>query len=401
MRAIALVFAVLLYVVVYAENEPKEKDIDLFGSSDTIQTIDDYPVEVRIDRDKYVVSGVPEQVTVQIEGSNSEVTRAMKLRNFTVYADLDGLGEGEHTVELKYENVSEGLSVYIEPKIIDVVIEERSTKEFDVHVDFINTNQLPEGFELGDYEVNPQKVRITSSKSVIDKISIVKVFVNVSGLTNSINNREVPVKVYDSQGNELRVRIEPENVVVSADIRNPSKKVPLSISTTGKLPEGYKLESIQADVEEVEVFATTDILKGIDQLTTEDIDLSKVKKSGTLETKLKLPKGVVAPDVDSIHVTVEVEQTRTIQTIPLEVENLSDGQAITFKDPANESISITVVGNEKDVSALKAEDFRAFIDVRGLDEGEHQVPITIDGPDGITVEGNPKQATIEISNKLG
>ncbi|WP_407058525.1 CdaR family protein [Paracerasibacillus soli] len=74
--------------------------------------------------------------------------------------------------------------------------------------DFLNKDQLPDGYELGEYKVEPQKVKITSSKSVIEKISLVKVFVNVAGLTESINNREVPVKVYDSQGNELRVRIE-------------------------------------------------------------------------------------------------------------------------------------------------------------------------------------------------
>src|SRR5699024_7420272 len=137
---------------------------------------------------------------------------------FKVFVDLRGLEEGDHTVDVEYSDIPKDLKVYLEPKEVDVTIEERSSKEFPVTEDYLNTDGLPEGLELGDTEVKPDTVTITSSKSVIDQIAIVKVFIDVDGVTEPINNREVPVNVYDSQGNELRVNLDPENVVVSVDV---------------------------------------------------------------------------------------------------------------------------------------------------------------------------------------
>ncbi|WP_284141597.1 MULTISPECIES: CdaR family protein [unclassified Virgibacillus] len=395
-RAIALVFALLLYVVVYTENDASDKDYSFFGNTSDTQTIEQYPVKVRIDGERYVVSGVPESVAVTVEGSNSAVTRAVKQQNFDVFVDLRGLGKGEHTVEIEYEN-ADGLTVYIEPKTIDVIIEERSSQEYEVNVDFTNVAQLPEGYELGDFEVNPKTVTITSSKTVIDKISIVKVFVNVAGLTESINNREVPVKVYDSQGNELRVRIEPENVVVSATINNPSKQVPVSVATKGELPTGYTLSSMKANMEEVEVFATSNVLKGIEKIETEEINLADVQQSGVIKTKLKLPKGAVVKNVGDVEVMIELEQTRKVDGISLKVDNLANGKSVSFINPDNPKMDITVSGKAQDVGKLTANDFKASIDVAGLDVGRHRVPVQINGPDNITIDGEYDDVTIEIS----
>ncbi|MBR7797196.1 MAG: CdaR family protein [Bacillota bacterium] len=399
-RVVSLAFAVLFYVFVSVEvqNRPNNDGLTFPSgdSSQELQTLDDVPVNIKIDNEKYVVSGVPEYVSVSMEGSAGFLTPTIKNRNFNVYVDLQGLKAGEHTVELQHD-ISSELDVYIEPKRIDVTIEEKATKEFNVMVDFLNESQIAEGYELGDYEVNPKTVTITSAKSVIDKIGIVKAYVDLSNLDKPINNREVPVNVYDNQGSELNVNVEPGNVIISADIDNPSKKVPLSLKTSGKLPEGYALSSISANVEEVEVFASNSLLQNIDEITTEDIDLSKIEQSGTIEAKLALPEGASAPGVENIKVDVEIEQTKTIKALPINVESLGDGQEVSFIDPSNAELDITVTGNQADIAKLKADDFQASINVEGLDVGEHDVPITIEGPDGVTVEAEFEQATIEIS----
>lgn len=59
-------------------------------------------------------------------------------------------------------------------------------------------------------------------------------------------------------------------------------------------------------------------------------------------------------------------------------------------------MSVTVVGKEKDIRQLKATDIILSIDVDGLDEGEHRVPISIDHPEGVSVEGEIDDIVIEI-----
>lgn len=394
-RAISLFFAVLLFVVVQLEETKFQTDSRIPSSgSDKVETLDNVPVDIRIDSEKFVVSGVPEFVTMSLEGSTGNLTPVIMTRNFEVYVDLRDLGEGKHTVDIDYAKIPSELSVYIEPKTIEVEIEERASDEFDVDVDFINIDQLPEGYELGVPEVKPDTVRITSSRSVIDEIAIVKVYVDVAGLTESINNREVPVNIYDSQGNGLNVRVEPSSVVVSVPIDNPSKTVPLEVATTGELPEDYSLISITPELDELEVFAVSSVLDGLDGLVTEEIDLSEISESGEYEVKANLAEGMNIAE-DSITVVIEIEQTKVIEEVSIGIKNDND-QEVLFIEPVEEVVDVTAVGNDKDVQELSAKDFKLSIDIGGLEKGEHKVPISIEGPEDIEASIEFEQITIEI-----
>src|SRR5690625_6838971 len=75
---ISLAFAILLYVfgTIEVEVEPSE-DVDAPGFTDSkkeVEVLEDIPVDVKIDSDKYVVSGVPEEVEVSLEGPVSVLT---------------------------------------------------------------------------------------------------------------------------------------------------------------------------------------------------------------------------------------------------------------------------------------------------------------------------------------
>ncbi|WP_164670739.1 CdaR family protein [Virgibacillus doumboii] len=396
-RAISLAFAIVLYVFVQVDTDEFQNDSRIPDSNGDIQTIENVPVNIRIDSENYVVSGVPEVATVTLEGPTATLKAAAQQQNFDIFVDLENLEAGTHTVDLQQAGVSEDLTVYIEPKTIEVTIEERASEQFDVAVDFINTDKLPEGYELGESQVEPQSVTITSSRDVIDQIAIVKVFVDVEGLTESIDSREVPVNVYDARGTELNVRVEPESVAVSVEVNNPSKTVPVNVSTSGELPEGYSLASISANVDEVEVFAVSETLQDLEEVSTEDINLSEINQSGTIEVGLALPNGANAPDAETIEVEIELEQTKTIEDVPISVENLDDGQDVSFVEPAEPSMNVTVTGNQSDVSNITAEDIQLVVDAGGLDNGEHQVPVSIQAPDNIEVNNEFEQVTIEIT----
>lgn len=395
-RGISLAFAILLYVFVNVETTTQSDSLIPGGTdTDKVQTLNDVPVSIRIDGDRYVVSGVPEFVTVSLEGPNSVLTAVVMQRNFELYVDLEDLGEGTHTVDIEYARIPDEISVYIEPKTIDVSIEERATEEFVVDVDFINIDKLPEGYELGEPEINPETVTITSSRSIIDQIAIVKVYIDVAGLTEPINNREVPVNVYDSQGNGLSVRIAPESVVVSVDIYNPSKVVPIEVTTTGELTENLTLQSLTPEIDEIEIFAVTEVLETIEVIKTEEIDLSEITESTSVDVKLDLPAGVQVAD-EEITVNVDIEKTETFEDVPIEYEALGNGQDLTFLNPSDPFMSMTIIGDDKDVNELSRDDFQLFINIKDLGEGEHRVPVVIEGPDYIEASVEFEEVMIQI-----
>ncbi|WP_174615458.1 CdaR family protein [Virgibacillus ihumii] len=398
-RGISLIFAAVLYIFVQVEIDQYDNDDSrIFPSgNEEVATIEEMPVSIRIDEDNYVVSGVPQTVSVTLEGSESTLTATARQKNFDIYVDLEGLEEGTHTVELKHANVPRELNAYIEPKTIEVTIQERATEEFTVSTDFINTDKLPQGYELGESTTEPKTVAITSSKDIIEQISIVKVFVDVSGLKEPIDNREVPVNVYDARGNELNVQMEPESVEVSVDIQNPSKSVPVTLSTMGELPEGYTMSSISANVDKVKIHGKSEVLTGIEKVSTEKINLNDINESGTIDVGLALPDGAHIKGNKKIEVAIELEQTRTFQDVPVDVENVGDGQEVTFIEPESASMDVTINGLQKPVSNVSAEDITATVDAGGLDPGQHQLPVSLEGPENVELTGEFEQVTVEIT----
>lgn len=396
-RVLSLAFAVTLFIFVNVESNTSGSDSSIPARNNQVHTLDDVPVDIHIDSDNYVVSGVPEFATVTLEGAPSVIMPALFNRNFSVYVDLEGLGEGEHTVELEH-TLSEDIKVYIEPKTIVVTIEERATEEFPITVEFLNEDALPEGYEVGSYELDQTTVTITTSRTTMEQIGVVKIYVDLAGVDGPIQNREVPINVYDTQGNELNVRLDRETVEISVEFINPSKVVPLNIETTGELPEGFSLISISANLDEVEIFAVSDILQGIDSISTEPIDLSQITESGTIEVGFDLPAGVNTGDLETIEVTIQVEETRIIEALAIEEEKLEEGFEVTFLEPTDAEMDITVTGDEELLRGLSRDDFRIIVDLDGLDEGEHQVPVTIDWEeiDDVTVTPEFEEVTVEI-----
>lgn len=399
-RGLSLAFAILLYVFVGIEAQNTQLDSRFIPtSSDEFQTLENVDVDIRIDSERFVVSGVPEVVTVTLQGPHSIITPVAKQLNFDVFVDVRGLEEGDHTVSIQHERIPDELDVFIEPSEVDITIEERATEELEITVEYMNMDEMPIGAELGEVTINPEVVTVTSSRSVIEQIAMAKVYVDVSGLTESISNREVPIIIYDNQGNSLNVNRDPEKASISVDVSNPSKEASIQVETVNDLPEGFTLLKTTPKITEVEVFGTSDVLEGIDQIKTEEIDLSDIKETGTIEVDLKTPDGTKL-DVETIEVEVELEQTKTLEKdFEIEVENEDADQKVTFKRKKDEKTSIKVVGNEKDVKELKEGDFRVFIDVDGLEEGEHEVPVLVEGPDTVTYTTELKKVTIQIGSE--
>lgn len=390
-RVLSLAFAVTLYAFVNVSETPNS-DSTFSGSTTSTETLEQIPVDIRIDRDKYVVSDVPEDVDVTLQGNRGSVTPYILQRNFDVYVDLEGLEEGTHVVELQH-NISGDVEVFIEPKTAEVTIEERASREFTVTADLINQDLMADGYEVVDYSIEPETITITSSASVIESIGSVKTYVNMEGVDDSINNRELPVNVYDVQGNELNVGLDPESVQVSVEVDNPSKSVPLSVETTGELEEDLELDSISPNEEEVEIYSESEVLEDISEVTTEPVDLSEIEESGTVEVPLDLPENVQAPETDEVEVTVEVEGSNVIEDVPIEEEGLADGLEASYTES---ELDVEVTGDTSVVNDLTPDDVNAVLDLSDLESGEHEVPVDIEAPEDVTATGSVEEVTVEI-----
>ncbi|UII56122.1 YbbR-like domain-containing protein [Cytobacillus spongiae] len=397
MQFISLILALLLFDSVYDINKTLNS-VNVPGEQDT-ETIQDVPVKAYYDTENLVVTGIPETVSVKLEGPKIVLQQAKTLKNFEVYIDLSEAEIGTHQVEIKIKDLSEKIKATIEPKVASVSVQEKVTQEFKVEAEF-NSSLIEAGYIASAPEVEPNKVKITGAKDVIEKISFVKATVDIKGPIKEKISREATVLVFDQELNKLDVLVEPAVVNVSIPVKASSKSVPISIVRKGSPPEGVEIESISLDKNEATILGDETTL-GETQDVRVEVDLSKIDRNTELELPVIISDGVVevSPQTVKVFVRVKTEENKTFSDLPIKTKGLAEQYEVDIKDPSNGTVNLTVTGPINIVKALSSEDFSLLLDLSDLDEGDHDVDIVVSGPDSVTWKLARASAKISITQK--
>lgn len=418
LRFTALALAIILFFSVQAEEDKKSGST--IGDSQDVLT--DVPVEVFFDSKNYVVTGVPKTVNMSIDGPTNLVQSTKFLRDFTLKLDLTELMMGEHTVRIQAENLSDKLNVRLDPATVDIVIEEKISKSFRVEPEF-NERLLEEGYNVVRKEVEPSTIQVTGAKSVVEAISFVKVSATGDTGVNKSFEQKARVRVLDRDLNKLDVTIEPEEVMVKVEVEENNKEVPVVLRQRGEPVENILIENVFSDTKTVTLFGPPKTLDSISEIRV-DVDMSKVKESGTVEMNIPKPKGVSKLSEDKIKVNisvtvmngedpppdismdptdegkeedVDVDVTKEFKNIPVAVKGLDEKYSSTFLKPSDGVVNVTVTAKEEVINSLNTSDFDISIDASGTDqEGEHAYPLTVVAPDTIAWKLSENEVTLEI-----
>ncbi|WP_243293093.1 CdaR family protein [Bacillus sp. FJAT-47783] len=402
-RVISLFLAVMLYVSVNIESpsSTKHPNDSLFPTTTTTdsETLTEIPVSVYYDEEKYAVTGVPQTVTVTLEGPTGLLTTTKQVKDFEIYADLRELPVGTHRVQLKHKNVSDKLRITINPSVITVNIQPKVTEDFPVEVDFINKEKMKEGYTPEEAIVHPSTVKITGAKEDLNRIAFVKARVDLEGVDETIEKESI-VTVYDQNGTVLPVEVEPNVVTVTVPVKSPSKLIPINVKKKGTLPEGLSIENISVDPNEVTVYGEKSILEKLEFLDGVEVDLSKIQEDTTLEVELPKPEGVtkIVPERVNISIELNKEEELSFEGLPIKTVGLNDSENLTFLDPENAQLDILLKGAENVLKNIKKSDIELYINVADIGEGQHNLDVQVNGPQNITWTLSKNQIKVQISS---
>jgi YbbR domain-containing protein len=228
-------------------------------------------------------------------------------------------------------------------------------------------------------------VKVTGSRELIDSIALVKARVDLKGVNESINQQS-RVTVYDSEGNTLNVEVEPAVVDVNVPITSPFKAVPLKINRKGSLKENLSITKVEAVPGEVTVYGPKGVIDGLEYIDNIDLDLTKITESTTIEVDVPVPDGVkrVVPEKINIKVEVEKEEQKTFTNVPIEYIGLPENMELEMVDPESGLMDLTVRGAPSVLEGLESSDMEMYINVTDLGEGEHELPLEINGPQNVS-----------------
>lgn len=383
LKVLAVVVALLVWIVVVNLEDPiATKNF----RNITVEILNEEAI-VSLDKVYEVQSGGV--INVKASARQSVLSK-LTATDIVAEADLSSLSlTNAVAIKLscpKYENVT----LQPDVEMLKITLEDEATAQFKVDVNTVGT--LPEGFALGDVIVRPNLIKVSGAQSLIDRISEVRVEVDVSDMTEDFKRRVEP-KAYDANGklmDNTRLTFSSSEVRVSVGI-NETKDVPVNITTRGEPDRGYHLISVEYEPKQLKITGREEILSKITQIP---IVLDISGRNTDLETELLLadylPSGVsVVGEATSVNVklTISKQEPQKVQ-IPLsniEVRNLGKNMELEY-DMSSAYVEISAIKFINiENRTIQATDFRPYIDCSDLKEGEYRLELKFEPSNDIQV----------------
>lgn len=351
-----------------------------------------------LDKVYEVLSGGTINVTASAKES---VLRKLNASDIVAVADLSNLSlTNAVSIQLscpKYENVTLKSDV----DMLRITLEDEATEQFKVDVNTIGT--LPEGYALGEIRVRPNLIKVSGARSQIERISEVRVEVDVSNVTEGFTKRLEP-KVYDANGklmDSTRMTFSSEEVRVSVYV-NETKTVPVQLTTKGKPADGYHLISAEYEPKQIVVTGTERDLANFSALPISvDIDGLTMDKETEIVLADYLPKGIsVVGDVATVNVKLTISKQK-LQKIPLklsdiEVRNLNDNLELEYLE-SNSTVEVAAIHASGDTGQpIVSSQLHPYIDCTDLEKGNHTIELKFDENTKIIIVSD---ITLQISLK--
>lgn len=348
----------------------------------------DQPISATYNEEAYVVEGLPKTVDITLIGRKSDVYLAKQLPTNDITVDLTGLKPGVHKVNLKYKKALSSIEYKLDPSVATIVIYEKQSKEKEVNYEVINKDKIDSKLMVEDVSLSTDKVFVRGKEATINEVASVKALVDLKNLVDpGVGEQElkdVKLVAYDNRGKKVNVEIVPSKVTATVKIASPQKEVPIRV-----IPKNYKnivfgksISSITPNISKVTIYGNSSKLEKISYIPVY-VDVSDLKEDKQFALTIKKPTGVRAMSASNVTVSVSLgdETTKEFDNIYLEYENLGDGLVVQAASQDSTKVTVSVKGVQKVLSDMDPTTIKAYVDLKGLKAGQHEVPVLVTGSD--------------------
>lgn len=368
----SLLLALILYFLLGVQ------DNSIISSLTSSKTVNSVTINTRYNSESFEITGVPTNCDVIVTGDSASVSNATANKNGYCLIDLEGYTEGTHFVKVNAFGYGENVTATAVPSNAQVTLKRKTTAQFQLSYDFINTNQLDSKFILGtpEFENGVDYVNIRASQDTLNSISLVKALIDVKGQTEDFTV-DAPLVAYNSRGQQVNAEIVPSSVKASVTISSHSKTVPISLKVTGEAPTGFAVDSIDIDQQSTVIYGLPEAIDKIETIYVE-LDLSTITSNTTLMQPVTIPTGVSSSSVTvaNIKVVLDLAEEKTIDNVVLSYGNNNNALIVSSID--NTYVSVIVKGTSKTIEGITSDNVRAYIDLNDLQPGTYDLPIYLE-----------------------
>lgn len=351
-------------------------------------------------QEAYVVEGLPKTVDITLIGSRANLYIAKQSTTHEVAVDLTGLKEGQHKVDIKYNQAGTAIEYKVNPAYATVVIYPKISQAKTLTIDVLNQDALNQKLFINSVNVDNDNVVVKGAEYKLKKVATVKALVDINNLAKqevgTTTLKDVPLKAYDESGNVVDVELVPSTVNVTMEITSPSKELPIQVIPVGEVALGKAISAIETSENKVTVYGSSDVLDTLNYIPVE-VDVNGIKENRDYKIQMPNIVGVKYMSVSSLNVSVKLDSasSRDIENVGIEYRNLGQNYKVSALNQENSHVTVNVKGVSSVIDSLSPTDITAYLDLTGYGEGTHEVLVNVSGNDA-KVQYLSKTKTVKI-----
>ena len=367
-----LAFALWFYVVGQMNPETRKtyREIPIMLINE--QTLSDNGLAVLNVSDDYM--------RVTVSGKRDVISKLSKA-DISATVDLADASDGKNmlSVSLRIPDNIEIVNQSLDK--IEVNTEVRVTRTRDVRVKY--TGRYPEGGEPSTIKIDPENIKVSGAKSLVDKVAYVKAELSAESVTDGLTSATCSLTAVTRNGGAVQnISLSDDKCKVTSIIYR-TKSVDLKIPVKDKSSDGYNRTVSYPDT--VNIKGPAGILGSIDFITAEEVDITGVTENEKIPVKLILPEGVqAAENAGDVRLTVKVSKNKKKTSAAKDVKSFTftkDDVELRNAGAADislkqENLEVQVTGTREQLAAIRSSDIVLYVDVSGIDSSAEEADIT-------------------------
>ena len=336
----------------------------------------------------------PEKIDVTLKGGRAALNSA-KGSDIKATVDVYSRFKGKNNVNVDVEVPK---NTRLESKSEDkVTVEIGNLVTADRNIEVHEKESLPEKTVLVKSKPDPEKVKIYGTKKNVARVVSVRALVDTSKVTEKDTEVSAKLVPVDKSGNVVDfVSVASDEINITVRLE-AYKTVKLNAKTKGSIDDKYQLDSIKSP-EKIDIQGPAGTIKGITEVESEDIDISKIRESTKIKMVLRLPEGVKIKEGSEepfLNVTIKRNNAKTFKfdISDVNIENLDENLSL---NKGRGEITVVVRSKNNGKVDLEKSDIKLYGDGRNFKRGSNTVTLYTNKDDEYIVEIRPKTLTINV-----
>lgn len=336
----------------------------------------------------------PGKIDVTLKGGRAALNSA-KGSDIKATVDVYSRFKGKNNVNVDVEVPK---NTRLESKSEDkVTVEIGNLVTAERNIEVHEKESLPEKTVLVKSKPDPEKVKIYGTKKNVARVVSVRALVDTSKVTEKDTEVSAKLVPVDKSGNVVDfVSVASDEINITVRLE-AYKTVKLNAKTKGSIDDKYQLDSIKSP-EKIDIQGPAGTIKGITEVESEDIDISKIRESTKIKMVLRLPEGVKIKEGSEepfLNVTIKRNNAKTFKfdISDVNIENLDENLSL---NKGRGEITVVVRGKNNGKVDLEKSDIKLYGDGRKFKRGSNTVTLYTNKDDEYIVEIRPKTLTINV-----